>query len=220
MEKLTGIHHVTAITSNAKRNYEFFTYVLGMRLVKKTVNQDDINTYHLFYADDQGNAGTDITFFDFKGIDKTIHGTNEISRTSFRVANDRALDYWVKRFDHYKVEYEPIKEVFGKKMLFFRDYDDQRYALVSDENNRGVSGGKPWINGPVPLEYAIYGLGPIFTVVNNPEVFGKILQEIMLMRKSGEEGKYSLYEMGEGGTGAQVIVETNYVLPQSRQGYG
>ncbi len=70
MNELKGIHHVTAITSSAEKNYEFFTYVLGMRLVKKTVNQDDIQTYHLFFADDKGSAGTDMTFFDFPGIPK------------------------------------------------------------------------------------------------------------------------------------------------------
>src|SRR5699024_12179498 len=77
-----GIHHVTAITSSAEKNYEFFTYVLGMRLVKKTVNHDDIQTYHLFFADDKGSPGTDMTFFDFPGIPKGVHGTNEIARTS------------------------------------------------------------------------------------------------------------------------------------------
>src|SRR5690625_6627156 len=94
MKGLKGIHHVTAITSSAEKNYEFFTYTLGMRLVKKTVNQDDIQTYHLFFADDEGNAGTDMTFFDFQGIPKGVHGTNEISKTSFRVPSDEALNYW------------------------------------------------------------------------------------------------------------------------------
>ena len=70
MNQLKGIHHVTAITSSAEKNYEFFTYVLGMRLVKKTVNQDDIQTYHLFFADDKGSAGTDMTFFDFPAFQK------------------------------------------------------------------------------------------------------------------------------------------------------
>ena len=78
MKDLKGIHHVTAITSSAEKNYEFFTYILGMRLVKKTVNQDDIDTYHLFFADDAGNPGTDMTFFDFKGIPKAQKGANEI----------------------------------------------------------------------------------------------------------------------------------------------
>lgn len=93
MKELIGIHHVTAITSNAKKIYDFFTNILGMRLVKKTVNQDDINTYHLFFADDEGNAGTDMTFFDFKDIPKSVKGANVLLRTTFRVPNDEALDY-------------------------------------------------------------------------------------------------------------------------------
>ena len=91
MNQLKGIHHVTAITSSAEKIYEFFTYTLGLRLVKKTVNQDDIQTYHLFFADDKGSAGTDMTFFDFPGISKGTHGTNEIARTSFRVPTDEAV---------------------------------------------------------------------------------------------------------------------------------
>src|SRR5699024_10678331 len=85
MEQLKGVHHNTAITSSAERIYEFFTYALGMRLVKKTVNQDDIQTYHLFFTDDVGSPGTDMTFFDFPGIPKGRRGTDEIFKTSFRV---------------------------------------------------------------------------------------------------------------------------------------
>ena len=85
MNPLKGIHHITAITSSAEENYEFFTNILGMRLVKKTINQDDINTYHLFFADDRGNAGTDVTFFDFQGIGKAQRGANEVSRIGLKI---------------------------------------------------------------------------------------------------------------------------------------
>src|SRR6476619_5041867 len=127
MNHLEGVHHVTAITSNAEKIYDFFTNVLGLRLVKKTVNQDDIQTYHLFFADDAGNPGTDMTFFDFPGIQKGVHGTNEISKTSFRVPSDDALAYWVKRFDKFNVKHKGIQEQFGKKVLPFVDFDDQHY---------------------------------------------------------------------------------------------
>ena len=120
MNQLKGIHHVTAITSSAEKNYEFFTYVLGMRLVKKTVNQDDIQTYHLFFADDKGSAGTDMTFFDFPGIPKGVHGTNEISKTSFRVPTDAALEYWVKRFDRLEVNIQALKSNLVRKTLIVR----------------------------------------------------------------------------------------------------
>ncbi|WP_079478639.1 ring-cleaving dioxygenase [Halobacillus salinus] len=220
MNELKGIHHVTAITSSAEKNYEFFTYTLGMRLVKKTVNQDDIQTYHLFFADDEGNAGTDMTFFDFPGIPKGSHGTNEISRTSLRVPSDEALEYWVKRFDRLDVKHRGIQERFGKKVLPFVDFDDQSYELVSDENDEGVPAGIPWQNGPVPLEYAITGLGPLHVRVDNVEYFKKMLEKVLLFREVDQEGAFHLFEVGPGGNGAQVIVEFNNILPPARQGFG
>ncbi|MEK3968704.1 MULTISPECIES: ring-cleaving dioxygenase [Paenibacillus] len=220
MRNLKGIHHVTAITSSAEKNYEFFTYVLGMRLVKKTVNQDDIQTYHLFFADDKGSAGTDMTFFDFPNIPKGVHGTNEIAKTSFRVPTDAALDYWVKRFDRLAVKHTGIKEQFGKKTLSFVDFDDQQYQLISDELNKGVVSGTPWQKGPIPLEYAITGLGPIFVRIADLNYFKEVLEKVMLFKEIAQEETYHLFEVGEGGNGAQIIVEHNEFLPNSRQGFG
>jgi glyoxalase family protein len=220
VNELKGIHHVTAITSSAEKNYEFFTYVLGMRLVKKTVNQDDIQTYHLFFADDKGSAGTDMTFFDFPGIPKGSHGTNEIFKTSFRVPDDAALDYWVKRFDRLEVKHSGIKEQFGKKTLSFVDFDDQQYQLISDEHNEGVASGTPWQNGPVPLEHAITGLGPIFVRIANLDYFKEVLEKVLQFREVNNEGAFHLFEVGEGGNGAQVVVEYNPVLPNAIQGFG
>ena len=220
MNHLKGIHHVTAITSSAEKNYEFFTYVLGMRLVKKTVNQDDIQTYHLFFADDKGSAGTDMTFFDFPGIPKGVHGTNEISKTSFRVPSDKSLDYWVKRFDRLEVQHTGIIEQFGKKTLSFVDFDDQHYQLISDEFNKGVESGTPWKKGPIPLENAITGLGPVFVRIANFEYFKEMMEKVLLFKETNKEGSFHLFEVGEGGNGASVIVEYNAVLPEARQGFG
>ncbi|WP_208528043.1 ring-cleaving dioxygenase [Jeotgalibacillus sp. R-1-5s-1] len=220
IKELKGIHHVTAITSSAEKNYEFFTYVLGMRLVKKTVNQDDIQTYHLFFADDTGSPGTDMTFFDFPGIPKGNHGTNEISKTSFRVPSDAAIDYWVERFDRLGVKHKGVKEQFGKKTLSFVDFDDQQYQLISDEGNEGVEPGTPWQNGPVPLEYAITGLGPIFVRVEQFDYFKEMLEKVLLFKEVAEEKSFHLFETGEGGNGSQIIVEHNTFLPQAQQGYG
>lgn len=220
MHEIKGLHHVTAITSSAEKNYEFFTYVLGMRLVKKTVNQDDIQTYHLFFADDKGSPGTDMTFFDFPGIPKGVHGTNEISKTSFRVPSDTALEYWVKRFDRLEVEHSGIKEQFGKKTLSFVDFDDQKYQLISDETNIGVEPGIPWQNGPVPTEYAITGLGPIFVRIADFDYFKEMMEKVLMFREIDKEGSFHLFEVGEGGNGAQVVVEENVILPQARQGFG
>ena len=220
MNELKGIHHVTAITSSAEKNYAFFTNVLGMRLVKKTVNQDDIQTYHLFFADDKGSAGTDMTFFDFPGIPRGTHGTNEIYKTAFRVPTDEALAYWIKRFDKYDVKHRGIKEQFGKKTLSFVDFDDQQYMLISDEHNEGIASGIPWQNGPVPLEFAITGLGPIHIRIAEFDRLKEVLEKAMLMREIDKAGSLHLFEMGEGGNGAQVIVEHNLILPSGQQGFG
>lgn len=218
--QLKGTHHVTAITSSAEKIYDFFTYVLGMRLVKKTVNQDDINTYHLFFADDTGSAGSDMTFFDFKDIQQVKHGNNELQRTSFRVPNDLALVYWLKRFAKYNVEHTEVKKIFGHKIIYFKDFDEQLYALISDENNIGIKSGIPWQKGPVPNEFGITGLGPVFINVNDLAMMKSLLETVFLMRETNQEGNTHLFEMGEGGNGASLYIVNDGSKVFSKQGYG
>lgn len=218
--QLKGIHHVTAITSSAEKIYEFFTHVLGMRLVKKTVNQDDIQTYHMFFADDKGNAGTDMTFFDFPGIPKGSHGTNEISRSGFRVPSDAALQYWAKRFDRLGVANEGIATEFGVKVLKFSDFDDQRYQLVSDENNKGIESGLPWEKGPIPVEFAITGLGPVEVTIADFPFFKNMLEKALMFTEVAQEGDTYLFEVGTGGNGARIIVKHDEVSPNGVQGFG
>lgn len=220
MKNLTGIHHITAITSSAPKIYDFYTNILGLRLVKKTVNQDDIQTYHLFFADDKGSPGTDITFFDFKGVAQAKHGVNEISRSGFRVPDDRALQYWIKRFDKYQVKHSGIRTVFDRKTIYFYDFDDQPYALFSDQDVPGVKAGIPWLKGPVPNEFGIYGLGPVYLTVNRFSSMKNILVDVFNMRHVHTEKSLHLFEMGDGGNGASIIVEESLLLPPSTQGYG
>lgn len=220
MTQLNGIHHVTAITDSAERNYEFFTQILGMRLVKKTVNQDDIYTYHTFFADDKGNAGTDMTFFDFPNIPKGQKGTNSISRVGLRVPTDKALEYYMKRFEEFGVKHDGIQKLNGAKVLPFEESDGQLYQLFSDENNTGIEAGIPWQEGPVPTEHAIYGLGPIEITVSYYEDFKQILETIYGMTVLVEEDKMTIYEMADGGHGGQVILRHVADGPQAREGYG
>ena len=216
---LKGIHHVTAMTDDAERNYHFFTDILGMRLVKKTVNQDDIYTYHTFFADDEGHAGTDMTFFDFPNNPKGRKGTNSISRPSFRVPNDAALDYYKARFEEFNVKHDDIQELFGKKVLPFEEEDGQTYQLISDEHNEGVEPGVPWKNGPVPEDKAIYGLGPIEITVSYYDEFKQTLMELYGMKPIIEEEDVTLLEVGKGGNGGQVILRKD-LGTEARQGYG
>lgn len=215
-----GLHHVTAMTSDVEKNYRFFTEILGMRLVKKTVNQDDIQTYHTYYADDKGTPGTTMTFFDFPGNPQGIKGTNSVTRTSFRVPNDRALDYYLTRFAEFKIKHEAITEVFGKKVLRFWDFDNQAYQLISDENNHGMAPGTPWQKGPVSVDYAIYGLGPVEITVNYFDDFLAVFEKVFQFKVVAEEGDHVLLEVGEGGNGAQVILIKDTKQAVGQQGYG
>lgn len=217
---LIGIHHVTAMTNDAERNYKFITEVLGMRLVKKTVNQDDIHTYHTFFADDLGSPGTDLTFFDFPNNPRGTNGTNSISRIGLRVPSDAALDYYLKRFDEFGVKHDGIQELFGKKILPFEEEDGQTYQLFSDETNKGVAAGQAWKNGPVPVEYAIHGLGPIEVTVSYFDDFKNLMEVIYEMKAVITEKDVVVLEQGLGGNGGQMILRRDESGPQSQQGYG
>lgn len=223
LKPLKGIHHVSAITANAKKNYEFYTKTLGLRLVKKTVNQDDTSVYHLFYADERGNPGTDLTFFEIPHAGNTYTGTNSISATSLRVQNDQALQYWKNRFSKFEVDHDDITNGDGRATLSFRDFEGQRLVLVSDENNLGVSGGKPWDKSPVPSEYGILGLGPIFLTVSRSEVTAKVLTSVLGFREkigNGTSTGIRVFETGEGGTGGEVHVSERSNLPNEKPGRG
>src|SRR3954464_11797998 len=112
--QLAGIHHLTAVTADAPGNLDFYTQTLGMRLVKKTVNQDDVSAYHLFYADGVGSPGTDLTFIDWP-VGQEKRGTHSILRTALRVAGQETLDYWTARLDGAGVPHGPVREVDGRK---------------------------------------------------------------------------------------------------------
>jgi glyoxalase family protein len=218
-EGLLGIHHVTAMTDNAERNYKFFTEILGMRLVKKTVNQDDIYTYHTFFADDVGSPGTDMTFFDFPNQVKGYSGSNSIYRTGLRVPDDAALEYYKDRFNTHGVIHGEIKDLFGKKVLEFEDADGQKFRLFSDEYNEGVEPGIPWQHGPVPVDKAIYGLGPIEIHIKYFEDFKKVLMDVYDMVPVIEEEGIVFLNVGDGGNGGQVILKKDDT-PSAKQGYG
>ncbi|UOQ95242.1 ring-cleaving dioxygenase [Halobacillus shinanisalinarum] len=217
---IKGIHHVSAITANAKQNYDFYTNVLGMRLVKKTVNQDDNSMYHLFYADEKGNPGTDLTFFEIPRAGTTYPGTHSISTTSLRVQDDKALEYWKDRFDAFGVDQDPIKETMSRKTLAFRDPEGQRLTLVSDENNEGVTAGTAWDKSIIPQEKGINGLGPVHLTVADAAPTAKVLTEILGFRKVGTFDDRIVFEAGEGGTGAEVHIEANPELHRERPGRG
>ncbi|NDW06275.1 ring-cleaving dioxygenase [Jiella pacifica] len=217
---LTGIHHLTAITADAPGNLDFYKRVLGMRLVKKTVNQDDTSAYHLFYADGLASPGTDVTFFDWPAPRET-RGTHSIARTSLRVSGQASLDYWAGRLKENSVEVGEIRSLDGRASLDFEDPEGQRLRLVGDG---GAGDANPWDGSSVPAEHQIRGLGPIVLSVPQLAPTEALLVKVMNMRevRRYEEAGATVhvFEMGEGGPAAELHVAVEPHLPPAGQGAG
>src|SRR5216684_3833953 len=175
--QLTGIHHLTAISAKPRENLAFYRGQLGMRLVKKTVNQDDVSAWHLFYADGRANPGTDLTFFDFPAAPER-RGSNSISRTGLRVAGEQTLGYWRDRLKAAGGVTGNVLEVDGRLTLPFEDGEGQRLVLIDDGGQGPAS---PWENSPVPPQHQIRGLGPIVLTVQDLARTSRVLTEIMNM---------------------------------------
>jgi glyoxalase family protein len=195
--QLGGIHHLTAVSAKPRDNLAFYTGLLGMRLVKKTVNQDDVSAYHLFYADGKANPGTDLTFFDFPAAPER-RGTNSISRTGLRVSGEKTLGYWRDRLKRAGAVTGDIVEVDGRLTLPFEDGEGQRLVLVDDG---GAGTASPWDRSPVPAEHQIRGLGPIVLTVHELSRTAFVLTEVMNMRRvrdyAAHGAQIHVFEMGE-----------------------
>lgn len=225
--ELGGIHHVTAITAHAGENVRFYTEVLGLRLVKKTVNQDDVSAYHLFYGDERGSPGTELTFFDWAHAAPRKEGVGTIAEIGLRVTGRDALMWWAERFTAFGVEYEPVAERGGRAVLRFFDSERQRLIFVDDKGDEGVKSGTPWRDSPVPTEVAIRGLSHVTIVVNRLQPTALLLTDTLGFRHSGTytltgapQREINVYTTAAGGAGAEVHIEARPDLPRGRQGRG
>lgn len=220
--QLSGFHHLTAITAQIGKNHAFFTGTLGMRLVKKTVNQDDVSAYHLFYADGRGAPGTDITFFDWP-VPRERRGTHSVVRTGLRVGAADNLAWWKARFAELGVRHEGLLERDGGSVIDFEDGEGQRLSLVVDGAPRGPR--NPWARSPVPAEHQILGLGPVTLSVPKLAPTEAILTSVMNMvpvreYATKEMAEVHVYAMGAGGPSAELHVAVEPGHPAARQGAG
>lgn len=217
---LTGIHHLTAITADAPANNRFYTETLGLRRVKKTVNQDDTSAYHLFFADGTGSPGSDLTFFDWP-VARERRGTHSISRTGLRV-NEASLDYWAARLRDNDLTTGEITTLDTRATLDFEDPEGQRFRLTADQPGET----HPWERSPVAAEHQIRGLGPITISVPDLAPTETVLTQVMNMRQVREyvspdgQGQVHVFEMGEGGPAAELHVAVQPGLAAARQGAG
>ena len=220
---LRGLHHVTAVTADASRNVAFYTHVLGLRLVKKTVNQDDVSAYHLFYGDEVGHAGTEMTFFDWDFAGPHTPAVGMVSATAFRVPGREAVEWWEKRFDERGVNHGEIQEREGRAVLPFTDPEGQSLELVDDTANgagQGTPPGIPWEKSPVDVDRGIRGLEGVTLAVRSLEPTAGVLTEVMGFRRTrgySEAGhQAAIFEVGPGGPGAEVRLVERPDLPRHR----
>lgn len=220
---LLGMHHLTAITAEPSANRDFYTRTLGLRLVKKTVNQDDVSAYHLFYGDGAASPGSDITFFDF-AMPRARRGTHSIVAAGLRVAGEASLHWWREWLERVGVLHGEIRGRGGRRVLDLEDPEGQRLTLVDDG---GEDDAAPWSASPIPAEHQIRGLGPAALSVPEAGPTHELLTGLLGMEQvaeealpAGETGTLRVYRMGAGGARAELHLREEPGLPAARPGAG
>jgi glyoxalase family protein len=205
MKSILGIHHITAIASDPQANIDFYTGILGLRLVKVTVNFDDNGSYHFYYGDGHGNPGTILTFFAWPGARRGRSGTSQVTTTSFAIPSG-SMPFWTERFAAKAIEHECPHERFGQQVLPFTDGDGTRLELIET----GASDpARVWAEGGIPQSSAIRGFHSATLAESDRERTAPLLTETMGFRLVGQEENRFRYEVDRGGASRIVdIVES------------
>lgn len=209
---ISGIHHVTAVTADAQKNVGFYCGVLGLRLVKLTVNFDDPRSHHLYYGDELGRPGTIMTFFAWPGVPRGRIGPPQVSSTAFAVP-EGSLDFWLSHLMGQGVEVAPPEERLGQRVLRFHDPDGMSIEITSVHKPAG----KPWASGVVPPEHAIHGFDHVTISEEGYERTADILTTLMGFAAQGSEGNRFRYRTGASGDGVASTVDL-LCVPGARHG--
>ena len=207
-----GLHHVTAIAGDPQENVDFYTRVLGMRLVKKSVNQDAPDTYHLFYADGVGSPGTDLTFFPWPDLPKARPRVGQIVEVPFAVPSG-SLEYWQERLAENGVTIQDEETRFGERTLPFEDPHGLRLALVETDDDREF---EPWAHSPVPAAHQVRGMHAVRLWEHELEPTEALLTEVMGFETVGEDDGWHRYGVAGGGSG--TLAEVKVVDQHPRTG--
>lgn len=216
MLRTTGIHHITAIASDPQRNLDFYTKVLGLRFVKKTVNFDDPGTYHFYFGDESGSPGTILTFFPWPHVKRGEHGSGEVSAVGYLIpAGTR--EAWRARLAEHRVRNLRVVERFGAKVLAFEDPDGMALELVEAD----VAGMPAWTGGGIGAELAIRGFSHARITVRDPDRMERILVHAFGMTAEGRDGAVRRYRTTDGGVvGGEIQVEEAAGAPLVELGGG
>jgi glyoxalase family protein len=212
---MSGIHHVTAISGNAARNFAFYTDVLGLRFVKKTVNFDDPGTYHLYYGDRVGHPGTILTFFPWEHAAPGRAGVGQALQTTFRIPAN-SVGFWTHRLVEKGVTHAAPERRFGESVLPFTDPDGMSLALVG---TAGAESETAWSTPGIPADYAIRGFHGVTLMVDDGAPTAAVLREVLGFRSAGEDGSLARFQATETVGGVVDIRTAKGFLP-GRQGRG
>jgi len=190
---MSGIHHVTAISGKATRNLDFFTHVLGLRFVKKTVNFDDPGTYHLYYGDSEGRPGTILTFFAWEDATPGRAGVGLTQETAFRVPAS-SIGYWTHRFVEKGVTHEALERRFGEPVLPFKDPDGLMLALVGAA---GAETEPAWHTSDIPAEHAIRGFHGATLLLEEASPTSSVLTDVLGFNEDGKDGPLIRFRASE-----------------------
>ena len=212
----SGIHHVTSIASSARRNLDFYTDTLGLRLVKKTVNFDDPSSYHFYYGDAAGNPGTILTFFAWEGAAPGRLGIGEAQETVFAVPAG-SIGYWTQRLLEKAVAYDPPTKRFGETTLAFKDRDGTRLAIVGV---KGIEDKAAWSSGGVPAEHAVRGFHSVSLLLAEADPTAAILTDVFGFGPEGSESAIERYRAPGLDFGGIIDLRTAGEFLAARQGAG
>lgn len=218
MTTVTGIHHITAIAGNPQENVDFYTGVLGLRLVKKSINQDAPDTYHLFFADAQGHPGTDLTFFPWPNLGPGSDGTAVWGEVSFAVPVG-TLDYWEQRLRDHGIEPGARETRFAETVLPFTDPHGLRLALT-ETRVHGEQSFTPWAGSSVPEQYQLRALSSVRLVVRNSQPTEAFLSHAYGFAETAVDGEWSRYTVGDGAAGRRIDLRVEPGAPAGRWGVG
>jgi catechol 2,3-dioxygenase-like lactoylglutathione lyase family enzyme len=198
--RIPGIHHVTAIAGDPQQNLDFYTGVLGLRLVKLTINFDDPGTYHLYYGNETGSPGTILTFFPWPDAPQGRLGTGQTTLVSFAIPA-ASLKFWMEHLKAHKLTFDGPFPRFDEQVLAFADPDHLQLELIATSG-----GSEPWRGGSVPVEHGIRGFHSVTLSEEGYESTAGLLTSVLGFRQAGESGNRFRYVTGEGGASAIVDV--------------
>lgn len=206
MNKIAGHHHISMITKNGLQNNQFYVKVLGLRRVKKTVNQDDPSMYHLFYGDLTGSAGTELSFFEIPMVGRTKRGTNAITRIGLLVPSYDSLVYWKERFELLNVKHGELTKYAGRDALHFEDVEGLRLVLLNNNDDEVPAFWQTWDDSIVVKKHRILGMGAVEMTVRSLDSLANTLENLFGYELASRTAKEAIFQSVKGQAFGEIVI--------------